>query len=42
MKALKANNFHIGAKSVNYVKVEKFDDPAPNGMFWMRLNLIEN
>lgn len=30
MATLKEKNFHIGAKSVNYVKSEKFDDPKQN------------
>lgn len=29
--ALRQQNFHIGAKSLNYVKTEKFDQPAKNG-----------
>lgn len=33
MATLKEKNFHIGAKSINYVKSEKFDDPKQNGKF---------
>lgn len=31
--ALKQQNFHIGAKSLNYVKTEKFEQQSQNGMF---------
>lgn len=31
--ALKQRNFHIGAKSLNYVKTEKFEQQSQNGEY---------
>lgn len=37
---LKEKKFHIGAKSLNYVKSEKFDDIVQNGSKYRSSGLI--
>lgn len=40
--ALRDSHFHIGAKSINYVKSEKNQDPSQNGTFKHTDNMLKD